>query len=236
MLSFGVGARDALRPRPRDGEVHHLHRRDIEGFAATGLRVGWAFGPTDVIGKMNTLLMHMGGWAPRRADGLAQMLDDDDAIAPPRSIQARYRPAHRPFGGFQEAQGRRPWSTASSPPRHLRERARSSLWEEGGERRRDPDQRGRPQVLEARRAWAWCLPGVRCARRTGLDDSQRGCVVSGDRSSASSPWRRSGRCLGRIKGSRWRSARALLVYHSPLPVPGDRVPAFGHQRYNAEES
>jgi len=33
-------------------------------FAATGVRVGWAFGPTSVINKMKALLTHIGAWAP----------------------------------------------------------------------------------------------------------------------------------------------------------------------------
>lgn len=33
-------------------------------FAATGVRVGWATGPASVIGKMKSILSHMGAWAP----------------------------------------------------------------------------------------------------------------------------------------------------------------------------
>jgi aspartate aminotransferase len=36
-----------------------------KAFAATGLRVGWALGPTDVIGRMSAFLGHVGAWAPR---------------------------------------------------------------------------------------------------------------------------------------------------------------------------
>lgn len=36
-----------------------------KAFAATGLRVGWAVGPTDVIAKMKTYLGHVGAWAPK---------------------------------------------------------------------------------------------------------------------------------------------------------------------------
>ena len=35
-----------------------------KSFAATGVRVGWAMGPTEVIGKMRSLLSHIGAWAP----------------------------------------------------------------------------------------------------------------------------------------------------------------------------
>lgn len=33
-------------------------------FAATGVRVGWAFGPAHVIAKMKAILSHLGAWAP----------------------------------------------------------------------------------------------------------------------------------------------------------------------------
>jgi len=36
-----------------------------KAFAATGLRVGWAVGPSDVIRCMADLVAHAGGWAPR---------------------------------------------------------------------------------------------------------------------------------------------------------------------------
>lgn len=35
-----------------------------KAFAATGVRVGWAFGPAHVIAKMKALLSHLGAWAP----------------------------------------------------------------------------------------------------------------------------------------------------------------------------
>jgi len=34
-------------------------------FAATGVRLGWAFGPKAIICKMNTILAHIGAWAPK---------------------------------------------------------------------------------------------------------------------------------------------------------------------------
>lgn len=35
-----------------------------KSFAATGVRVGWAFGPSAVLDKMKTILTHVGAWAP----------------------------------------------------------------------------------------------------------------------------------------------------------------------------
>jgi len=32
---------------------------------ATGIRVGWLFGPKDIIGKMTEVLSHIGAWAPK---------------------------------------------------------------------------------------------------------------------------------------------------------------------------
>ena len=32
---------------------------------ATGIRVGWLFGPKDIIGKMTEILSHIGAWAPK---------------------------------------------------------------------------------------------------------------------------------------------------------------------------
>ncbi|MDX2049493.1 MAG: pyridoxal phosphate-dependent aminotransferase [Chitinophagaceae bacterium] len=35
-----------------------------KAFAATGVRVGWSFGPKEVISKMKAILSHIGAWAP----------------------------------------------------------------------------------------------------------------------------------------------------------------------------
>ncbi|HTI12309.1 MAG TPA: pyridoxal phosphate-dependent aminotransferase [Puia sp.] len=35
-----------------------------KAFAATGVRVGWSFGPVEVINKMKAILTHIGAWAP----------------------------------------------------------------------------------------------------------------------------------------------------------------------------
>ena len=53
-----------------------------KSFAATGVRVGWAVGPVDVIKRMTSILGHVGAWAPR-AEQVATvgLLDDTAAIA-----------------------------------------------------------------------------------------------------------------------------------------------------------
>lgn len=35
-----------------------------KAFAATGVRVGWSFGPAAIIGKMKAIMTHIGSWAP----------------------------------------------------------------------------------------------------------------------------------------------------------------------------
>jgi len=48
-----------------------------KAFAATGLRVGWAVGPADLIERMSAVLGHVGGWAPRAEQrATARFLDD----------------------------------------------------------------------------------------------------------------------------------------------------------------
>lgn len=52
-----------------------------KSFAATGLRVGWAFGPVEVITRMGAFVSHMGAWAPRPEQiALAALLRDDAAV------------------------------------------------------------------------------------------------------------------------------------------------------------
>ena len=53
----------SLRPELRDYTIY------IDGIskclAATGVRVGWAFGPEKIVSKMKALLGHIGAWAPK---------------------------------------------------------------------------------------------------------------------------------------------------------------------------
>jgi len=53
----------SLRPEMRPYTIY------IDGvskaFAATGVRVGWAFGPERIMQKMHSLLGHVGAWAPK---------------------------------------------------------------------------------------------------------------------------------------------------------------------------
>jgi aspartate aminotransferase len=69
----------SLRPEMREYTIY------IDGiskaFAATGVRVGWAFGPTKVIAKMKALLSHVGAWSPKPEQiATAAFLQRTDAV------------------------------------------------------------------------------------------------------------------------------------------------------------
>lgn len=50
-------------------------------FAATGVRVGWSFGPKILIDKMRAILSHIGAWAPKAEQiATAWYLKDRDAV------------------------------------------------------------------------------------------------------------------------------------------------------------
>lgn len=52
-----------------------------KAFASTGVRVGWAVGPIDVIDRMSAILGHVGAWAPRAEQlATAKLLDDKPTI------------------------------------------------------------------------------------------------------------------------------------------------------------
>lgn len=109
-LRFG-GTPHATPP----GQVPETARHTVlidgisKAYAATGLRVGWAVGPADIIARMSALLGHVGAWAPR-AEQLATVpvLDggeDIDAFLTTfrHAIEARIKPLHQ---GFQDMKSR----------------------------------------------------------------------------------------------------------------------------------
>ncbi len=50
-------------------------------FCATGVRVGWGFGPKKVINKMKSIISHMGAWAPKAEQiALAEYYSDYDLV------------------------------------------------------------------------------------------------------------------------------------------------------------
>jgi aspartate aminotransferase len=69
----------SLRPAMRNYTIF------IDGisksFAATGVRVGWAFGPQRVIDKMKSILSHIGAWSPKAEQmATARFLENDHAV------------------------------------------------------------------------------------------------------------------------------------------------------------
>jgi aspartate aminotransferase len=71
-----------------------------KGFAATGLRVGWAVGPVDVVARMSSIIGHVGAWAPRAEQvATAKWLDDVEGVRRYhegylRNIQVRLQALH----------------------------------------------------------------------------------------------------------------------------------------------
>lgn len=69
----------SLRPEMRQYTIF------IDGitkaFASTGLRVGWALGPAEIISKMKAILSHLGAWAPMAEQkAVAKYLLEKEAI------------------------------------------------------------------------------------------------------------------------------------------------------------
>jgi aspartate aminotransferase len=80
-----------------------------KAFAATGLRVGWALGPADVIARMSAVLGHVGAWPPRAEQvATVALLDGPEAA---REFHARFlrelgTRLDRLHQGFQALRGR----------------------------------------------------------------------------------------------------------------------------------
>lgn len=93
----------SLRPELKDYTVF------IDGgskcFAATGVRVGWGFGPENIITNMKAIVGHMGAWSPKAEQvAMAKYILNDDAVDAylgdlKSKIQASLDTLHK---GFQE--------------------------------------------------------------------------------------------------------------------------------------
>lgn len=69
----------SLHPKMKDYTV--LIDGVSKAFAATGIRVGWACGPKQIISKMNAFLSHIGAWAPMAEQhAVARFLDHPTAV------------------------------------------------------------------------------------------------------------------------------------------------------------
>lgn len=109
MLTFG-GARHvdpvSLRPEMRNYTVY------VDGiskaFAATGVRVGWAMGPDDIIASMGSFTGHVGAWAPRAEQvATSELLRAPQEIASyhtgmRQEVEARLRALADVFGALQQ--------------------------------------------------------------------------------------------------------------------------------------
>jgi aspartate aminotransferase len=82
LLTFGNNKHHnpvTLRPEIKQYTVY------IDGaskcFAATGVRVGWGFGPDNIISKMRAIVSHIGAWAPKAEQiATAQFLTQKDNL------------------------------------------------------------------------------------------------------------------------------------------------------------
>jgi aspartate aminotransferase len=82
MLTFGGAEHvNPVSLRPAMAEYTVLVDAISKAFAATGLRVGWAAGPQDIISSMADVSSHLGAWAPRPEQmACARFLENDAAI------------------------------------------------------------------------------------------------------------------------------------------------------------
>ncbi|MFD2513172.1 pyridoxal phosphate-dependent aminotransferase [Pontibacter locisalis] len=106
MLTFGAAEHYdpvSLRPEIRDYTIY------IDGtskcFAATGVRVGYAFGPAVVMDKMKSILGHIGAWAPKAEQmAMAEFLQHPNEVD---SFMNTFKPKIQDslevlYKGFQE--------------------------------------------------------------------------------------------------------------------------------------
>jgi aspartate aminotransferase len=92
-----------LRPELKDYVIF------IDGaskcFAATGVRVGWGFGPASVINNMKAIVGHMGAWSPKAEQvAMAKYILDEAAVTQyldtlKSRVQASLNALHK---GFQQ--------------------------------------------------------------------------------------------------------------------------------------
>jgi aspartate aminotransferase len=77
-------------------------------FAATGVRVGWALGPENILSKMKAILTHVGAWAPMAEQkAVARFLKMDDSIDAflshfKKEIEERLRAIYDELVSFKE--------------------------------------------------------------------------------------------------------------------------------------
>jgi aspartate aminotransferase len=93
----------SLRPAMRDYTIYIDAISKV--FAATGVRVGWSMGPSNVINKMKAILTHIGAWAPMAEQkAVAKFLQDRPGI---QSYLKHFKDElkerlHRIYDGFMQ--------------------------------------------------------------------------------------------------------------------------------------
>ncbi|MBO9620664.1 MAG: pyridoxal phosphate-dependent aminotransferase [Niabella sp.] len=81
LLTYSDGAADPVAVCPEVRPYTIYIDAISKGFAATGVRVGWCYGPEPVIVKMKAVLSHMGAWAPNPEQvGLAKFLQEPQCV------------------------------------------------------------------------------------------------------------------------------------------------------------
>jgi aspartate aminotransferase len=110
MLTFG-GRRhvDPVSLRPEMAPYTIYVDGISKAFAATGIRVGWAVGPPDVVDRMSSHLGHVGAWAPRAEQvATTTWLRSPDAIETYRrelvaGLETRLQALHEGFASLARA-------------------------------------------------------------------------------------------------------------------------------------
>lgn len=81
MLTFGQKHFNPVSLFPELKEYTIFIDGTSKCFAATGVRVGWSFGPAAVIDKMKALLGHIGAWAPKpEQQAVSTFLNDTESV------------------------------------------------------------------------------------------------------------------------------------------------------------
>ena len=81
MLTFGEEHFNPVSLYPELREYTIFVDGTSKCFAATGVRVGWSFGPTKVIDLMKSLLTHVGAWAPKpEQEAVAVFLEERENV------------------------------------------------------------------------------------------------------------------------------------------------------------
>lgn len=81
-LTFGAHQHfDPVTLRPELKDVVIFVDGASKCFAATGVRVGWGFGPAHVVNHMKAIVGHMGAWAPKAEQvAMAKFLKQDNEV------------------------------------------------------------------------------------------------------------------------------------------------------------